>query len=89
MHATRRWGLAGCPAGALTVFAITPAGFGHHSSAEYDRSRLVELEGDAGERLDHALTVTDPETFAGAFTREGHWMWCPGEVVGRYACTAE
>ena len=25
----------------------TPAGFGHHSSAEYDRSRLVALEGEA------------------------------------------
>ena len=53
--------------------------------------RVVErlTLGDAGARLDYALTVTDPETFAGAFTWEGHRVWRPGEVVGRYACTVE
>ena len=36
-----------------------------------------------------ALTVTDPEILAGAFAWEGHWVWRPGEIVGRYACTVE
>jgi len=41
------------------------------------------------DRLDYELTITDPEVFTGAFTWEAHWIWRPGEVVGRYQCTVE
>ncbi|MDH3507470.1 MAG: hypothetical protein OEQ25_10060, partial [Gammaproteobacteria bacterium] len=38
------------------------------------------------QRLDYALTITDPATFTEPVTLTSHWVWRPGETIKPYDC---
>lgn len=38
------------------------------------------------QRLDYALTITDPATFTEPVTMTSHWVWRPGETIKPYDC---
>jgi len=42
---------------------------------------------DKGHRLDWTIRVADPGTLSEPWEWGAHWVWAPGEAVGRYECT--
>ena len=56
------------------------------------QSEAVEVDerfevSEDGSRLDYNLVVTDPATLTEPWAWHAHWVWVPGEEVGRYECT--
>lgn len=46
------------------------------------------IDEEAG-KLHYELTVTDPATLTEPYKWKALWVWVPGEVVAKYACTVE
>jgi hypothetical protein len=42
---------------------------------------------DSQTRLDYEVTIIDPVALREPATRQGHWVWVPGEEVQNYGCT--
>lgn len=54
-------------------------------SADVQMSERFTLSADE-QRLDYALTITDPATFTEPVTLTSHWVWRPGETIKPYDC---
>lgn len=75
-----------------SLVVMTSAILDPHYQAGIPLSDSVQVEerfdvSDDGTRLDHRLTVTDPDTFAEPVTRARYWTWIPGIEIMPYECT--